>query len=560
MASTARIDELRKKFDDNPRRYFAPLANELRKAGDLEQAIALCRAHLPQQSGHISGHIVLAQALFEANELDEATHVFEQALDLDPENLIALRSLGDIARSASDTAAARSWYERVLEVDPRNEEIVELIRNLPEPQPEVPQVEERDPAPATASVAEAETESDDAAREPEPAASPVAEEPFFAESFVDLAASTPTETSWTPAEPIPAIEEPAEPALAEWTQPGSLDEWDTAAGDATLLDFGARGGTPARSLTPQGFSSLSGLDIESEAESFSPASELAVDDTFHARLQDGELDAVADPLLDDWLDPTVSTQEPPQPEPQSEAPVASMSLESEDDLLAAFEDYPLEVATRADDPLGFDDATSTTDSVVEEHDEPSWMTASAIDHDDAGAFDEPLVSAMATAGAEPNADLAPEPERTPRFTPVVQDATPAPSVFVTETMAELYLQQGFTQEALGIYRQLLAQNPGDASLKQRVAQLEAGADTSLDIGPRAAAPTPVEVEAVAPTPAPPSAQTVRAFFGGIARKRVGSEDNASSAAAPAADVATAEAPPGDDIEEFTAWLEGLNKP
>ena len=28
MASSDRIDELRKKFEENPRRYFAPLANE----------------------------------------------------------------------------------------------------------------------------------------------------------------------------------------------------------------------------------------------------------------------------------------------------------------------------------------------------------------------------------------------------------------------------------------------------------------------------------------------------------------------------------------------------
>ena len=42
MASTARIDELKKKFDENPRRYFAPLANEFRKVGDLEQAIVIC--------------------------------------------------------------------------------------------------------------------------------------------------------------------------------------------------------------------------------------------------------------------------------------------------------------------------------------------------------------------------------------------------------------------------------------------------------------------------------------------------------------------------------------
>src|SRR6185503_6797732 len=114
------------------------------------QAIALCRAHLPQQTGHISGHIILAQALFEANELDESRHVFEQALDLDPENLIALRYLGDIARAAGDIEATRAWYERVLEVDPRNEEILDLLRDLPATPAPVPE-------PAAASYAPAET-------------------------------------------------------------------------------------------------------------------------------------------------------------------------------------------------------------------------------------------------------------------------------------------------------------------------------------------------------------------------------------------------------------------
>src|SRR5437763_707509 len=127
MASSARIDELKKKFDENPRRYFAPLANEYRKVGDLEQAIFICQAYLPQQPGHMSGHIVYAQTLFEMGRHDEAKDAFEAALALDPENLIALRHLGDIAKMSGDLGLARGWYERVLEADPRNEEIVEAM-------------------------------------------------------------------------------------------------------------------------------------------------------------------------------------------------------------------------------------------------------------------------------------------------------------------------------------------------------------------------------------------------------------------------------------------------
>src|SRR4051812_5317701 len=130
MATSPRIEELRKKFDENPRRYFAPLANEYRKVGDFDQAIFICQEYLPQQPGHMSGHIVFGQALFEAKRFTEAKTVFETALTLDPENLIALRHLADIARELGDFTNARIWYDRVLQADPRNEEIGAIMASM----------------------------------------------------------------------------------------------------------------------------------------------------------------------------------------------------------------------------------------------------------------------------------------------------------------------------------------------------------------------------------------------------------------------------------------------
>ena len=134
-AASARVDELKKRYEENPRRFFAPLANEYRKAGELDAAIDLCRMHLDEQPGHLSGHIVYGQALYESGRAGEAKIAFEAALNLDPENLIALRHLGDIGKTEGDVAVAIHWYQRVLEADPRNDEVIALIADLQQPPP-----------------------------------------------------------------------------------------------------------------------------------------------------------------------------------------------------------------------------------------------------------------------------------------------------------------------------------------------------------------------------------------------------------------------------------------
>src|SRR5437588_10375050 len=125
-----RLRELQEKFEEKPRRYFAPLANEYRKGGQPKRAIEICRAQLAQMPGHMSGQIVYGQALYEAGEFDEARQVFERALTLDPENLIALRNLGDMSLQRGNTAEARSWYARLLDADPKDTAVIALVSEI----------------------------------------------------------------------------------------------------------------------------------------------------------------------------------------------------------------------------------------------------------------------------------------------------------------------------------------------------------------------------------------------------------------------------------------------
>jgi HD-GYP domain-containing protein (c-di-GMP phosphodiesterase class II) len=49
--------------------------------------------------------------------------------------------------------------------------------------------------------------------------------------------------------------------------------------------------------------------------------------------------------------------------------------------------------------------------------------------------------------------------------------SPEPDDVVTETMAELYARQGLRERAVGVYRELLARNPGDARLRAKLDEL-----------------------------------------------------------------------------------------
>jgi hypothetical protein len=82
-------------------------------------------------------------------------------------------------------------------------------------------------------------------------------------------------------------------------------------------------------------------------------------------------------------------------------------------------------------------------------------------------------------------------ELDPGLTWETPEADPDPAVeagaadtaqpFVTETMAELYLQQGFREEALDVYRKLLEQNPDDQNIRERVESLASGKRSSLSL-------------------------------------------------------------------------------
>jgi tetratricopeptide (TPR) repeat protein len=535
MASTARLDELKKKFDENPRRYFAPLANEHRKSGDLDQAISLCRAHLPQQPAHISGHIVLAQALFEAGSVDESREIFLAALGLDPENLIALRYLGDIARDAQDVDTARAWYHRVLEVDPRNDEIVQLVRDLDTPRPAVAEVAPVEPETAEPIASPA---------VPAPTA-PAAEDPRYAPLSMDtfdLGETEPNaaDVASSGAAAAPAIDERSFEVDAAWNT-------DAPTGELPMLD------------TPE----IDPFDLHPAASAESlldGGHDAATDDFFLTELSGANASDLGDPaaVLDEspW---SAAPVEETSVEQASDAPMASAAPDTADAETASFEEgaFYIEdapsVPAEASDPASAaisareetTPVTASTAAVVHapgtDADETTVVADSAdVDHNaealalfadsQTAEWQPPAVPVNETLGLEVMEFVPPSSELAGTVNEVSSDAdsllgsapdaaaleqVSPPAAFVTETMAELYLQQGFRNEALAVYRELLARNPADASLRDRIDQIESGSMSS--IGMAMLSESVVDSAMKRQTGRP--SRSVRSFFASLAGRR-----------------------------------------
>ncbi|MEP6766235.1 MAG: tetratricopeptide repeat protein [Gemmatimonadaceae bacterium] len=556
MSNADRIEELRNKYEENPRRYFAPLANEYRKAGDLAQAIAICREHLPKQPGHMSGFIVFGQTLFEANNLDEARSVFEQALALDPENLIALKHLGDIARTKGETSVARRWYERVLDADPRNDDIALQLASLsvPTPAAAIPVVPE--------SVVRA------AAPPLEDAIGVFAT--FDPSSLLDLSEVKPHNENverWEPqasASPRPIHHEPIdldfpdspepvenEVAAEEFEEGLMAPQWPDTSELVARLVTPLRSATPISSeITPDAVEAF-GREAHESAESvrvefvqddnfveaFLPSQEItthaeSLDFADEENTDDNEITAEypvvrAEALNEVFAQQSAAAAEEEEEEEEEEAEITVQSFDaaeetepqaveenfaSESDIpevatvvaqeTVVVEPFELPVEFAGDATASFEieefaEATAIEEFVqpvaIEEFAEPvaieEFVQPVAIEE-----FAQPLAEeSYAEISSElqterlandamhesdelfandPNivVEQAAVAEHVAPFVASVQSEQAAPA-FVTETMAELLVSQGFVGRAIEIYEELVHRNPEQPVLSARLEEL-----------------------------------------------------------------------------------------
>ena len=131
MADTQRIDDLRRRVQRDPASIaFAQLAEELRRNHQFQESVDTCRAGLAIHPGYLSARVTLGRALIELNELDQAQAELQTVLKSAPENLAAIRGLGEIHHRRGELAEALAQYRAALALARNDPDLQQTVADL----------------------------------------------------------------------------------------------------------------------------------------------------------------------------------------------------------------------------------------------------------------------------------------------------------------------------------------------------------------------------------------------------------------------------------------------
>jgi tetratricopeptide (TPR) repeat protein len=128
---TSEITKLTERISKDPKsKLFVPLAEEYKKAGDMEMSIHVLTEGLKNNPGYVTARSFLGKLLFEKGDLSGAQKEFEEVAKAIPDNLMAQRKLGDLYILQDRAADALKHYKIALSLNPRDQETASLVADV----------------------------------------------------------------------------------------------------------------------------------------------------------------------------------------------------------------------------------------------------------------------------------------------------------------------------------------------------------------------------------------------------------------------------------------------
>ena len=105
-------------FGNNDIDFWPLQAEAFLNDKDYKRTVEICEANLNDSEFTLSGRLIYALALYHLKDFDQAADQFYNVLTNDPDNLTALKYLGDIYYKQENIVTALASYSRVMELDP----------------------------------------------------------------------------------------------------------------------------------------------------------------------------------------------------------------------------------------------------------------------------------------------------------------------------------------------------------------------------------------------------------------------------------------------------------
>jgi tetratricopeptide (TPR) repeat protein len=442
------IEKLERRYAENPQGLtFAPLAEVHRKNGDVARALELLRPGLTLHPDYIPASIVLGRCHLDLGDMPAAEAAFSHVLALDAENVIALKAVADITERLFRFEESGQWLRTLLTVDRSNDDARDQLERVEASrrQAEAASSAEQETAPVGAGSEE--RASDQAAAKVAPADTAAAAEAVTGEAAkADVADAELAENDLSSPVEVPSAfsippipERPRDPAPA-WMGDADADDQDEPM-PLVLEELDVAAVPPGP--PPEGIELEQPVTLE---EPVQPLAGLVGRDQQSA--EPGGADLVADFRVETAEDIVLESSG------GSEFQMANAAEE----LLTgrvqpgpALTPHPWSEPEAPAEPAGSEHRTTEPEPAAPE----PWVPASE--------------TAAGTAASEPSAWARPVAEPPRRS---------EPELMITESMAELLLQQGHAGEALKVYRHLESRNPGDARFLETIARLERAAADS----------------------------------------------------------------------------------
>lgn len=480
---------------------FARLADYYRVSGNVDKAINLCENGIRHNPTYATGHLLLGRCYYEKARIEEAAREFKTVLQIDCKNIFALKILGDISAQGGRREEAAGYYKVAADFDPFNPYIREVFRQFErfyKEDGQLPIATEKEAA---------------AEQEPEVAAPAEAAAPAPAASAASSETTAPATAAGVPEAP------PAETVV-----PGALDTaWQehAPAGPPSPPDAGAESPAPAPGQAVPEAPPSPDAKEGAAAMTDIPSAAVQAETDIHTEMVDlpmemQEVQEEAPEVLDEKpdvpsvpppaADGTDGAARPPSAEP-APGPAGVAWLEADEDLKQLVESVQTAEISPKPPPVpgvsrpgpGIDGRAAPPPAKEEAAVAPARPAEAPVppappSPASTGSADRTgsAASGSDSLGVELGNDVElaiPSPEvksrekEPPEDAAAEEDAVPAPaedektktrviSNVATYKLADIYLRQGYRDQALAVYRKMLAKKPGDEKIKAKIQKLE----------------------------------------------------------------------------------------